>query len=143
MHDCSTTVLAQLISKRRKCFEQLRDLGRKQFELIAAGANGDLLRLLSAKQQLLAALELLERELAPFRDQPPESRVWASPEARARCAADAETCRQLMEEVVQMEQAGEREMTIRRDDVARQLRSVAEGSRVRDAYLANGMQARS
>ena len=48
-----------------------------------------------------------------------------------------------MEEVVQMEQAGEREMTIRRDDVARQLRSVAEGSRVRDAYLANGMQARS
>jgi hypothetical protein len=135
--DGSTTLLADLMLKRRKCLTQLRDLGARQAQLIAAGEMADLLRLVAAKQQLIVALQALEKQLAPFHGQDPDRREWASPEARAQCAADGEACRQLIREVMAMEQDGERQMTTRRDDVANQLRSVASGGRVREAYQAN------
>lgn len=134
----STDKLAQLISKRRKCLEQLRDVGRKQLELIAAGQMGDLLRLLAAKQQLLSAVELMEKELAPFQRENAEQRVWASMELRQRCAADAEACRALLAEVMEIEVACEQNATLQRDDVAGQLKTMTAAGRVRAAYLANG-----
>ena len=135
--DSSSTTLADLMVKRRKCLTQLRDLGARQALLIAAGEMSDLLRLASAKQQLIVALQAVERQLAPFQDQDPESRAWESAEIRSRCAADADACRQLIEEVIAMEQDGERQMATRRDELANQLRSVASGGRVREAYGAN------
>jgi len=135
--DGSTTQLADLMVKRRKCLTQLRDLGAKQAQLIAAGEVSDLLRLVAAKQQLIVALQALERQLAPFQEQDPERRAWASAAARAACAADAEACRQLIGEVMAMEQDGERQMTVRRDEVAGQLRTATSGGRVREAYQAN------
>jgi hypothetical protein len=137
MPDLSTNTLADLMAKRRKCLTQLRDLGFKQALLVASGEMSDLLRLVAAKQQLIVALQSLERQLAPFHDQRPESRVWASPAARAACADDAEACRQLIGEVMAMEQDGERQMAKRRDDVAGQLRTATSGGRVREAYQAN------
>jgi hypothetical protein len=134
MTDLSTTRLADLIAKRRRCLEQLLDLGRKQGDLIAAGNMADLLRLLAAKQQLIAALQSLEKELTPFHDDDPESRTWASADARSRCAADAERCRQLIAEVTSLEQAGERQLIVRRDDTAARLRCVSAAGRVRAAY---------
>ena len=130
-------MLADLMVKKRKCLEQLRDLGRRQLELIAGGDTTELLRIAGAKQQLIVALQMIEKRLAPFHDQAPEARVWESPGARATCAADAEACRQLVQEVMAMEQDGERQMTERRDDVAGQLRMAAQGGRVREAYQAN------
>jgi hypothetical protein len=137
MSDLSTNTLAELMVKRRKCLTQLRDLGVRQAQLIAAGEMSDLLRLVAAKQQLIVALQALEKQLAPFHEQDPERRQWESSDARARCASDAESCRQLIQEVMSMEQDGERQMTMRRDEVAAQLRLAASGGRVREAYQAN------
>jgi hypothetical protein len=132
--ELSTTRLADLISKRRRCLEQLRDLGQRQADLIAAANMADLMRLLSAKQQLIVALQALEKELGPFHDEDPDSRLWSSPAERARCAADADHCRRLIQEVMALEQAGERQMTVRRDEAACQLRAVHAAGRVRQAY---------
>ena len=137
MPDLSTHNLADLMVKRRKCLTQLRDLGARQAQLIAAGEMSDLLRLVAAKQQVIVALQGLERQLAPFQEQDPEQRTWESAVARAACAADAEACRQLIGEVMAMEQDGERQMTVRRDEVAGQLRTATSGGRVREAYQAN------
>jgi hypothetical protein len=137
MVDLSTQTLAQLMVNRRKCLTQLRDLGRRQAELIAAGEMNDLLKLIGAKQQLIVALQSLEKRLTAFHEQDAESRQWESDEARARCAADAESCRRLIDEVMAMEQEGEMQMTRRRDELAGQLRMVASGGRVREAYQAN------
>ncbi len=137
MTDLPTNILADLMLKRRKCLTQLRDLGIRQSQFIAAGEMAELLRLAAAKQQLIVALQAIEKQLAPFHVQDAEGRHWASVEARARCADDAEACRQLVQEVMAMEQDGERQMTSRRDQVADQLRSVAAGGRVREAYQAN------
>jgi flagellar biosynthesis/type III secretory pathway chaperone len=136
MAELSTQLLADLVSKRRKCLVQLRDLGLRQAQMIADGEMAELLRLVSAKQQLIVALQAIEQQLAPFHEQDPETRQWESTEARNRCAENAEACRGLIQEVMAMEQAGERQMIERRDAVANQLRTVAAGTRVRDAYQA-------
>ena len=137
MHELSSNILAQLICKRRKCLAQLRDLGVRQASHIAAGEMSELLRLFGAKQQLISALQGLEQQLSPFHGENPEARRWESPAARAQCARDAEACRELIQQVMAMEQDGEREMTARRDQVAQQLRTVAAGGRVHEAYQAN------
>lgn len=136
MQTNSTKLLADLVSKRRKCLTQLRELGARQMQMIAGGEMADLLRLVAAKQQLIVALQAIEQQLQPFHAEVPETRQWESAEARARCAADAEACRVLIQEVMSMEQAGEQQMVERRDLVAAQLRTAASGSRVRDAYQA-------
>lgn len=137
MSDLTTTRLAELIGKRRRCLTQLRDLGQRQSECIAGGDITALMRMLAAKQELIVALEALERELKPFHDQSPENRQWATPAARAACAADAEQCRRLLTEVMAIEQAGERELTVRRDGVASQLQSLGAATRARQAYRAH------
>jgi flagellar biosynthesis/type III secretory pathway chaperone len=134
MPELSTTRLADLVSKRRRCLEQLLELGKRQADFIAVGNMSDLMRLLSAKQQLIVALQGLEKQLTPYHDEHPESRRWSSPEERMRCAADADHCRRLIADVMAMEQAGERQLTLRRDETAVQLRNVGAAGRVREAY---------
>lgn len=137
MLELSTNLLADLVAKRRKCLVQLRDLGVRQSQMIAGGEMAELLRLVAAKQQLIVALQAIEQQLAPFHEQDPDRRQWNSAEARACCAADAEACRLLIQEVMAMERAGERQMIERRDAVAMQLRTVVSGGKVRDAYQAH------
>jgi hypothetical protein len=122
------------MSQRRRCLEQLLTLGQRQADLIAVGNMADLMRLLSGKQQLIIALQSLERELGPYHEEEPESRRWSSTEQRTRCAADADHCRRLIVEVMALEQAGERQLTVRRDETAVQLRNVNAVGRVREAY---------
>jgi len=137
MSDHSTQLLADLMAKRRKCLTQLRDLGLRQSQAIGAGEISDLLKLVAAKQQLIGALQALEKQLTPFHDDDPDNRPWPTAEARAACASDAEACRQLIRQVITMEHESERQMTARRDEAASQLRLVAAGGRVREAYQAH------
>jgi len=115
---------------------QLRDLGHKQAELIAKGDMPPLLRLLGAKNQLIVAMQTIEQELHPFYKQNPEDRTWATPAARRKCADQAGQCRQLLDEVMQLEQDNEKQMTVRRDQVASQLQAAQVASTARGAYQA-------
>lgn len=139
MPQLTTDQLADLISKRHRCLLQLRELGRKQGELISQGDMSPLLRLLGAKNQLLVAVQAIEQQLAPFHAQKPEQRSWPTEEARAKCAEQAAACQQLLEEVMQMEEQNEREMTARRDQVASQLQAAQAASTARGAYQAQQM----
>jgi hypothetical protein len=119
---------------------QLRSLGLRQAELIAAGEMSELLRLVATKQQLIVALQSLEKQLTPFHQDDPEQRRWESAAARAACADDAQACRQLIQEIMDLERDGERQMAARRDEVASQLRTAATAGRVREAYEAQAMR---
>lgn len=136
MNFSSTEKLADLISKRLRCLKQLRDLGRKQAEMIAASDMGSLLRLISVKNQLIAALQAIERELAPYHAEDPDQRVWSSAAARTSAADEAELCRQLLEEVMQLERQNEETMIQRRDQLATQLHTAQAANAVRGAYQA-------
>ena len=132
----STRTLADLVNKRLRCLAQLLDVGQQQAEFIAQGEITPVLRLLSAKSQLITALQAIEKLLAPFHGEDPDARVWESPAARAACAAEAEECRTLLARVMELEARNEAAMTERRDAVGQQLQSFNAASRARSAYLA-------
>jgi len=133
----STANLADLIDKRQRCLLQLRDLGHKQSTLIASGEMGPLLRLITVKNQLIAALQTIEQELAPYHAQDPEERDWPTAAARAKSAQQAESCRQLLDEVMALERKNEQEMIDRRDQVATQLQVAQAANTARGAYQAH------
>jgi hypothetical protein len=117
----ATEILSDRIEQKLALLEQLRDLGRRQLALIEAGDLTRLLKLLSAKQRLLAALQSLERELDPFRSEDPEARVWTSPTHRQKCAQNAAACEELLRSIVEQERQSEAEMIVRRDEAAARL----------------------
>ena len=137
MSNLTTDNLADLIDKRHRCLLQLRDLGRKQAELIAAGEMEPLLRLIAAKNQLIAALQSIEKGLAPFHAQDPDAREWPTKEARAESARQAESCQQLLAEVMDLERQNEQNIIERRDKVATQLQAAQAASTARGAYQAH------
>jgi hypothetical protein len=137
----STEKLSELIQRKHSVLVQLRDFGRRQADLVTSGDIAALLALLGTKQQLIVGLQKLERELTPFYAEDPERRVWASPQARARCAQLAAECNAILEEIVGLEKVGAEKMTVRRNEVAQQLQQVHAATQVRSAYEANRRQA--
>jgi hypothetical protein len=132
----TTERLADLIRRKHEVLVQLRDVGRRQTNLIACGDTAALLKLLAAKQHQISALHGLERELTPYYAEDPESRSWRSPQERAQCARQAAECNVLLEEIVQLEKLGAERMTTRRNEVAEQLQQVHAASHIRSAYEA-------
>jgi hypothetical protein len=134
MDRLDTDVLAQLVADKLECLSQLRALGVRQLEAIAADDLTALLRVLAGKQRLLARLQELEPALAPFRDQPPEARVWRDPADRQRCARMAELCAALLAELVEQERQSESRLLVRRDQAAAQLQGLHRRGEAQAAY---------
>lgn len=130
----TTEALAQLVRQKRRLLEQLALLARRQGELIADGDSATLLQLLSGKQQLITGLQVVERGLDAFREEDPDHRVWPSPAARAACKADADACNALLAEVVATEEAHERLMCDRRDEIAQRLQQAQSAHAASAAY---------
>src|SRR5574339_123250 len=132
----ATEILRDRIEQKLALLEQLRDLGRRQLALIEAGDLTQLLKLLSAKQRLLAALQTLERELDPFRSEDPEARVWTSPAHRQKCAQNAAACEELLRSIVEQERQSEAQMIVRLDDSAARLEGAHSVAAAHRAYSA-------
>jgi len=132
----ATEQLAELICRKHQVLMQLRDIGRRQADLVSGGEIAALLKLLAGKQQLIAALQELERELNPYYAQNSDTRAWRSPADRARCAQLADECNALLEEIVRLEKQGAEQMDARRNEVAEQLQQAHAASHVRNAYQA-------
>ena len=136
MNNLDTRILAGLMVRRVECLAQILRTGpaavgadrRRRFDAAVASAL--------AKQRLLDALQNIERALDPFRDQPPEDRHWASPAARATCAAQAAQCERLLGEIIQQERLSETQLTQHRDEAADRLTAVNLASEAHGAYTA-------
>ncbi|QDU88240.1 FlgN protein [Pirellulimonas nuda] len=133
----STDELATLIHRKLQVLRQLHAVGLRQADLVDSGDTANLLRLLSAKQQLVDALGQIERAMAPFRDQAPEDRTWSSPQKRALAASESQECARLLAEIVAMEEQQEARMRSRRDDVGQQLRQAHCAAGAAGAYRAH------
>jgi hypothetical protein len=129
-----TDVLADLIRNKGECLVQLRDMGRRQLELIDGGEMTALLDVLSAKQRVLAKLQQIERALDPFRGQDPEQRRWRTEEDRRRCTEQLQQCERLLAEIVSQEKCSEGALLRRRDEAAQRLQSANLAGQARQAY---------
>jgi hypothetical protein len=135
MSNNETDILSDLIRVKRECLVQLRDMGRKQLELIDAGDMSSLMNLLAVKQRPLLTLQRIERALNPFRNQDPDKRIWRSPDARAQCAEQVKQCESLLAEIVSQEKHCEAALVKRRDEAAAQLQGAHLAGYARHAYL--------
>jgi flagellar biosynthesis/type III secretory pathway chaperone len=131
-----TEKLAELIRKKHQVLMQLRDIGRRQADLVSSGEIAGLLTLLGGKQKLIAGLQELESRLKPYYADNPVTRVWRSPADRAQCAQLASECNALLEEIVNLEKLGAEKMNKRKSEVAEQLQQAHAAAHVRNAYQA-------
>jgi len=134
MSELSTDQLAQLIKDKHDCLTQLHKLVGEQAARIDAGDMTHLLKILAAKQQVLSALQNVERQLDPFRDQDPQKRRWRSAEDRQRCARLVQRCEVILSDIIRREKLGEAQLTKRRDETATLLQGMHHASRTRGAY---------
>lgn len=123
-----------MITTKQQVLEILVQLSRRQLALIGAGDMTTLLKLLGGKQTVMSQLQTLERELAPFRDEDPEQRLWASPSERTACQVRAEQCNSLLSEAMDLERRAEAAMVDRRQATATALAAVQAGVNARAAY---------
>ncbi len=130
----STEQLARLVNAKRQVLKIVVQLAERQVELIGAGQIEDLMKLLAAKQTVLAQLQTLERELAPYRDDDPEQRAWASPAARAACQAEAAQANTLIASSLELERKAESLMLARRDAAGHTLSTFQAATDARAAY---------
>jgi hypothetical protein len=131
-HD--TRRLSDLIGAKHDCLLQLRELGRRQQDLIDAGDMTRLLSLLADKQRAIGELHDVERLLDPFRSQNPAARVWSGEAERIRCSSLADQSARLLAEVLDVEKRCEESLRRRRDDAAAQLSVVQAAGAARGAY---------
>ena len=130
----NTDKLAALIAAKLRLVELLARLGRRQLELIDGGEMTDLVKLLAAKQTVLDELQAADRQLAPFRQEDPEHRVWRSPAERAACQAQADRCNALLSEAMDLERRAEAAMLQRRSAAAATLEEVHAVANAHAAY---------
>lgn len=136
MIDLSTERLTELIGRRYACLVQLQKLGIKQTDLISSGEISSLLRLLGIKNQLIGALQSIERDLAPFHAQDPNDRQWSSTQQHRQCSMQIAECKQILDQVMRMEIENEARMTNRRNQIVHQLQIAHSKASVRSAYQA-------
>ena len=129
-----TEQLAALVSAKQQVLKVLVQLSRRQVELIGGGDMGSLIKLLAGKQTVMSQLQMIERELAPFRDEDPEQRRWPSPAERAACQARANECNALLSEALKLEREAEAAMLVRRNTTAEALHAAQTASEARAAY---------
>jgi hypothetical protein len=137
MPNLPTDILTQLVRARHACLVQLRDLGRRQMELIDQGNVTGLLDLLAIKQKPLNDIRRIEKALDPYRAQDPEKRQWPSADDRAACARIVAECDKMLKEIVLQEKHCEETMVQRRDATAVQLERLRAAGQAHGAYTAH------
>jgi hypothetical protein len=136
MPSLDTNLLADLVRAKHTCLVQLRDMGRRQLELVDEGNMTALLDVLSAKQRPLVELQRIEKALDPFRSQDPQQRCWRTAEDRAACADCLRQCDDLLAEIVGQEKRSEAALARRRQETAIQLSGVHLAGQALGAYAA-------
>ena len=130
----TTDKLAALITAKQQVLEILVQLSRRQLDLIGAGDMTTLMKLLAGKHTVMTHLQLIEGELAPFRDQDPDQRVWNSIGERVACQTRARHCNALLSDAMEMEKKAEAAMLERRQTSAAALSAIQAGVNAKAAY---------
>ena len=129
-----TDLLANLIDQKYHVLTQLWQLARGQRDVVQTGDVSRLMSLLALKQRALQQLQEVERQLHPFREQDPDSRLWRSPQHREQARTAAARCASLLQDIMSAEQESVTHLTLRRDAAASQLQSMHGAVAASHAY---------
>ncbi|MEM9414053.1 MAG: flagellar export chaperone FlgN [Planctomycetota bacterium] len=130
--------LMQLLSRQRDLYQNLKALSDDQGRLIAEGETEQLLSLLARRQGLVEQLGECSLEISPHR----AAIASLASESESAVARQVRTLvddvRELLESIIQQDEAGRREMEAARDEIGSQLRETAAAPNVLGAYGSAG-----
>jgi hypothetical protein len=132
--ELETEQLVTLVHARLQSLQDLLRLTDLQDSVIEAGNMTDLIELLDRKQQILQSLQECDQMLAPFRAQPPDSRVWRDQARRALCRQMTDACEEVLRVLLDRERAAEHALVSKKDGLAEQLSRVNAAAVARQAY---------
>jgi len=119
---------------RRQCFAELFELSKQQMRLVDTDDYTQLLKLLGGKQQIISRLEAIGKGRPRLWDDWKAERDRLAPAARHACEKTLEETEALLAELLEHERTSTENLSRRRDQTARELRDVASGTRVNQAY---------
>ncbi|MDW8037253.1 MAG: hypothetical protein RMI90_04340 [Thermoguttaceae bacterium] len=131
-----TDRLAELVAQKYQLLQSVQELVLRQGELIHKGEMTALLEVLGVKQRLLEEIQAVEQQLAPFRQQAPQSRRWRNELLRQQTAALVERCQQLLAEILQQEKHCETQLLRRREQIVGEMRNLCTSGQMLLAYQA-------
>ena len=132
--ELSTDSLFELIESKLHLLGEMQAMSLAQADLVTQHDMTSLMTLLSRKQELMSALGGVQSELACFRDQDPELRVWSTPGRRKDCKDMVARCDQLLQELIVMEDRSLNSMNLQRESVAAQLQQNIDACTIQNAY---------
>ncbi len=130
----STSDFLTIFADRKQCFADLLDLSQRQLGLVEADDYTQLLGLLGGKQQIIGRLEALGRIRPALWDDWRAERERLAPPARTACEETLAQTETLLARLLEHERISTEALARRRDQTARELRTLAAGSRVNQAY---------
>jgi hypothetical protein len=98
---------------------------------------GGLMSVLSRKQSLMESLQTVQEELAVFKEDDPEARVWISPQRRTACQSMVQESERLVQQLIVQENRSLDSMNLKRDSIQSQLNQNAAASQIQKAYESN------
>jgi hypothetical protein len=124
----------QTFADRRQCFVELLELSRRQLGLVESDDYPQLLGLLGGKQRIIGRLETIGKARPRLWDDWRQARDRLAPRDRQACEQTLAETEALLAQLLEHERISTECLARRRDQTAQQLRAVATGSRVNQAY---------
>ena len=130
----SATNFLRTFTDRRQCIAELLELSQRQLDLVESDDYSRLLSLLGGKQQIISRLEAITRGRPRLWDDWRAERDQLVPCDRQACEQALAETESLLARLLEQERVSTETLARRRDYTARELQSVAAGSRVNQAY---------
>ncbi len=129
--------LIELLTRQRALYGQLRDLTKRQTEMIDNTNPQMLLKILADRQRLIDKLTLISRELAPIRAQWNQISENLSDSQRDDVQRLIDETQDLLGEIMSRDREDVEKLGKSRNEVTREIRSVQVGRHVNNAYARN------
>ena len=125
---------SELIRSQEALLKRLLLVSQRQLEIVEEGNVTVLIQHLGKRQQLWNEFELLEQQLAPHKEIPPEHRIWNNTEEREMTTAALDRCKGLLEQILANDEICLTKTAEQKDEVEEQLGRVQRGTPVASAY---------
>ncbi len=139
--DQSAQELARLLDAQAEVCRQILEMSRMQQKLVEERREDDLLSLLADKQRLIDRHQKLSEQAAPHRSRWEASdRAAAGPEAHARVEAAWNGLRDVLDQIVKLEDESRAYLEEQKGKVSMDIGNLQRGKIVNKAYGGAGMR---
>ncbi len=132
--DEKVEIFERKLGAQAELYHTLVGLSREQVEKISAEDIDALMRLLDRKKEVIDEIEQVETAVEPLRQFWEAHKDEVAEPVRARLRAVVDEIRTLLEEALEIEEAGRRKLGITTDEVEDQMRQLSAGPRAMRSY---------